>query len=86
MRQFNHNQENQESFIYTRYRYYGRVKPENLAFNANLQEFSQKIAYIVNLETNGKLPPGDAFNQIQELWEQLTRSKDGLMIGIDNKY
>ncbi|WP_414573885.1 hypothetical protein [Nostoc sp. CCY 9925] len=77
------NQESQENFIYTRYRYCGRVKPENLAFNANLQEFSQKVAYIVNLETNGKLLPGEAFNQIEELWEELKRSKDGLKI--DNK-
>ncbi|MHC5932164.1 DUF7219 family protein, partial [Nostoc sp.] len=50
----------------------------------NLQEFSQKVAYIVNLETNGKLPPGKAFNQIEELWEELKRTKDGLMI--DDKY
>ena len=84
MTQFNDNQESQKNFIYTRYRYCGRVKPENLAFNANLQEFSQKVTYIVNLETNGKLPPGEAFNQIEELWEELKRTKDGLMI--DEKY
>lgn len=27
-------------FIYPHSRYYGQVKPENLVFNANLQEFA----------------------------------------------
>lgn len=85
MTQFNSNQESQHNFIYTRYRYHGRVKPENLAFNANLQEFSQKVAYIVNLETNGKLLPGEAFKKIEELWEELKCSKDGLMIETGNE-
>lgn len=43
------------SFLYPRYRYYGDVYPENLVFNANLQEFSQKISYISALKTAGKI-------------------------------
>ncbi|MBD2565215.1 hypothetical protein H6G95_32485 [Nostoc linckia FACHB-391] len=47
----------QNGFISPRSRYYGQVKPEYLVFNANLQEFAQKIGYITNLETNGKINP-----------------------------
>jgi len=32
-------------FLYPRSRYYGQVKPENLVFNANLQEFAQRVSY-----------------------------------------
>jgi len=69
-------------FIYPRSRYYGQVKPENLVFNANLQEFAQRVSYICNLETAGKLSPEESY-QIRDLWEQLKRSKKQLRIGED---
>jgi hypothetical protein len=68
-------------FLYPRSSYRGNVKPENLVFNANLQEFAQKISYICNLETGGKLPPEDAYKRIKQLWKQLKRSKKELGIG-----
>ncbi|MBW4671833.1 MAG: hypothetical protein KME60_31515 [Cyanomargarita calcarea GSE-NOS-MK-12-04C] len=74
---------NKDDFLYPRGRYYGQVKPENLVFNANLQEFAQRISYICNLETNGKLPPGEAYDQIKALWKQLKRAKKELGIGED---
>jgi hypothetical protein len=74
---------NKDDFIYPRGRYYGQVKPENLLFNANLQEFSQKISLICNLETNGKIPPQEAYKQIKALWKQLKRAKKQLGIGED---
>ena len=49
------------SFLYPRRRYHGQVKPENLVFNANLQEFAQRVSYICNLETSGKLSPEEAY-------------------------
>lgn len=70
-----------ENFLYPRGRYYGQVKPENLVFNANLQEFAQKISYICNLETSGKIPPEQAYEQIKDLWKNLKRSKQELGIG-----
>ena len=73
---------NKYNFLYPRYRYRGQWSPENLAFNANLQEFSQKVNYICNLETNGKLSPNGAYLEIKSLWKQLKRSKKQL--GIDN--
>ncbi len=76
------NQGDKERFLYPRSRYYGRVKPENLVFNANLQEFAQKVGYIASLETAGKLSPEKAYNQLEVLWEQLKHSRQELGIGI----
>ncbi|MBW4596028.1 MAG: hypothetical protein KME46_24780 [Brasilonema angustatum HA4187-MV1] len=70
-----------DDFLYPRGRYYGQVKPENLVFNANLQEFAQKVSYICNLETAGKVPPEQAYDQIKELWTNLRNSKKQLGIG-----
>ena len=68
-------------FLHPRSRYYGEVKPENLVFNANLQEFAQQVNYICNLETSGKIPPKDAYVKIKVLWKQLKRTKKQLGIG-----
>ncbi len=68
-------------FLYPRGRYYGQVKPENLVFNANLQEFAQRVSYICNLETAGKLSPEESYQKIRALWKQLKRSKQQLGIG-----
>ncbi|MDZ7959182.1 MAG: hypothetical protein RMY34_15100 [Aulosira sp. DedQUE10] len=72
---------NKDDFLYPRGRYYGHVKPENLVFNSNLQEFAQRVSYICNLETGGKLPPEVAYEQIKDLWKQLKRTKKQLKIG-----
>lgn len=72
---------NRSDFLYPRSRYYGQVKPENMVFNANLQEFAQKVNFICALETGGKLPPEDAYKQIKKLWKQLKRTKKQLAIG-----
>lgn len=74
---------NKNDFLYPRGRYYGQVKPENLVFNANLQEFAQKVSYVCSLETGGKVPPEEAYDQIKALWKQLKRSKKQLQIGED---
>ncbi|AFZ21514.1 DUF7219 family protein [Allocoleopsis franciscana] len=72
---------NVSDFLYSRSRYYGAVKPENLVFNANLQEFAQRVTYISCLETAGKLTPEEAYKQIQSLWKQLKQTKKQLGIG-----
>ncbi|OKH23616.1 DUF7219 family protein [Chroogloeocystis siderophila] len=72
---------NQSEFLYPRSRYYGKVKPENLVFNANLQEFAQRVSYICNLETAGKLSPEESYKQIHALWKDLKRTKKQLGIG-----
>jgi hypothetical protein len=68
-------------FLHPRSRYHGQIKPENLVFNANLQEFSQRVNYICGLETNGKLSPEESFEQIRALWKQLKHTKKELGIG-----
>ncbi|MGJ5631568.1 DUF7219 family protein [Nostoc sp. CALU 1950] len=75
------NSQDKNSFLYPRSRYYGKFQPENLMFNANLQEFAQKISYIACLETGGKLSQEQAYQQIQVLWKQLKHSKKQLAIG-----
>lgn len=69
------------NFLRPRHPYHGEVKPENLVFNSNLQEFAQRISYICNLETGGKLPPEKAYQQIKTLWKELKKSKKELGIG-----
>lgn len=70
-----------EEFLYPRSRYHGEVKPENLVFNANLQEFAQRVEYICGLETNGKISPEESYHRIKALWKKLERSKQELGIG-----
>lgn len=70
------------SFLYPRSRYHGRFTPEDLAFNANLQEFAQKVSYISALETGGKLSPEQAYKQVKCLWKELKQTKKALGIGV----
>ncbi|NES94319.1 MAG: hypothetical protein F6K32_03680 [Desertifilum sp. SIO1I2] len=67
-------------FIYPRSTYRGDFTPENLMFNANLQEFAQRVSIVCNLETNGKVSSETAYQQIKDLWQQLKISKDNLGI------
>lgn len=75
------NNQQKYDFLHPRHSYRGNVQPENLVFNSNLQEFSQKISYICNLETGGKLAPEEAYKQIKFLWKELKKSKKELGIG-----
>jgi hypothetical protein len=63
-----------DQFLYPRSRYGGSVTPENLVFNANLQEFAQKISILSALHTGGKLSSTQVFAQVEQLWQQLERS------------
>jgi hypothetical protein len=68
-------------FLNPRSRYHGALNPENLVFNANLQEFAQRVGLICGLQTNGKLSPEESYQQIHQLWKQLKRSKKALGVG-----
>lgn len=63
-----------EDFLYPRTSYRGKFDPESLVFNANLQEFAQRVNYICNLETSGKIPSDVAYRQIKDLWKVLKQS------------
>jgi hypothetical protein len=64
-----------EKFLYPIGKYYGEFTPENLAFNANLQEFAQRVSYLCALESNGKISSQDAYEEIKSFWQQLDRSR-----------
>lgn len=68
-----------DNFLYPLGRYRGEFTPEQLAFNANLQEFAQRVSLICGLETGGKIPSKDAYRQIKQLWKDLKRSKKELL-------
>ena len=70
-----------QGYLYPHACYHGLVKPEQLVFNANLQEFAQRVGYISNLHTGGKLSSTDAFQQIHQLWQDLKQSKKQLRVG-----
>ena len=68
------NQLDLDKFLYPRRPYHGLVKPGDLVFNANLQEFAQRVSYISNLQTRGKLSVQESYHQLNDLWEQLQNS------------
>lgn len=70
-----------DEFLYPRSRYHGDFTPENLVFNANLQEFAQRVNLICGLETGGKISPEEAYKQIKGLWKEVKKSKKELGIG-----
>lgn len=74
---------NKNRFLYPKSPYHGQFTPENLVFNANLQEFAQKVSYISALQTGGKLSPEQAYEQMKYLWKQLKRSKKEMNIGTE---
>lgn len=73
-----------EKILYPHHSYEGTFTPENLVFNANLQEFAQRIIYLCGLETNGKITPEEAYQEIRQLWKQLRISQQELR-GKDNE-
>lgn len=72
---------NRTQYLYPFNTYRGKFKPEFLVFNFNLQEFAQKVGYIANLQTSGKLSSAEAYEQVECLWHQLHSSQQDLGIG-----
>ena len=76
----NDNQIDKNNFFYQRYRYLGKYTPQNFLFNANLQEFSERVGYLCNLQTLGKISSQECYEEIELLWQQLTESFKTLII------
>lgn len=72
-----------DEMLLPRLRFQGEFTPQNLAFDANLQEFAHRVAYICGLENAGKITPDDAHSRIRALYRDLERSHKGLEIGED---
>ncbi|MEB3295687.1 MAG: hypothetical protein VKJ24_21260 [Synechococcales bacterium] len=68
-----------QSFLNPLATYRGEFSPEQLAFNANLQEFAQRVSLICGLETAGKISSNEAYDQIKILWDELRSSKQELL-------
>ena len=68
-----------EAFLAPKSKYRGKFTPQNLVFNANLQEFAQRVNYICALETNGKISAEQAHEEIRHLWHRLNQSKQELL-------
>jgi hypothetical protein len=71
---------NKDEFLYPHAKYYGEFTPEYLVFNANLQEFSQRVGFISALQTSGKISPEEAYYQIKIAWKTFKRTKKQLGI------
>jgi hypothetical protein len=74
--------DSKNNFLYPKANYHGDFSPSNpnsLVFNANLQEFAQKVVYICSLETNGKISTEEAYDRIKQLWRDLKASKKELL-------
>ncbi len=54
--------------------------PEEMIFNANLQEFANRIGIVCGLEAGEKISQEEAYRRIRELWKQLKKSKKNLRI------
>lgn len=68
-----------DNFMLPRSKYRGKFTPQNLAFNANLQEFAQRVSLICGLETGGKVSSAEAYEDIKKLWKDLKASKKNLV-------
>lgn len=68
-----------DDFLIPRSSYWGKPTLPNLTFNANLQEFAQRVSFICNLETGGKITSEEAYHEIKGLWKQLKHSKKNLL-------
>lgn len=59
--------------------YRGAPSLPNIIFNANLQEFANRVALICALETGGNISPKQAYDEIRDLWKKLKASKHNLL-------
>lgn len=75
-------QVDKSGYFYPRSNYYGGLTVEYLAHNANLQELSQKIAYICALEKDKEISGEQAYQEVKRLWTQFKQNQKELGIGV----
>lgn len=59
--------------------YQGEPTLAQYMFNANLQEFANKVDLLCALQTGGKISADDAYDEIRKLWKELKLSKQNLI-------
>jgi hypothetical protein len=70
-----------DDFLFPHSPFRGEASAEAIVFDANLQEFAQKVSYICNLQNGGKLDQVEAYNAIKALWKELKHSKKQMDLG-----
>jgi transcriptional regulator with AAA-type ATPase domain len=68
-----------EEFLNPLSPYYGQGSLGQIMFNANLQEFANKVDLLCALQTGGKISADDAYAEIKQLWKALKASKKTLI-------
>lgn len=63
-----------KNFLNPRYPYRGSDQPEDILFNANLQEFAQQVSYIAALQSNGKMSAYESYKKIKQQWKKLKKT------------
>ncbi|WP_298976432.1 hypothetical protein [uncultured Thermosynechococcus sp.] len=63
-----------QAFLYPYTPYRGQVTLDALTFDAYLQKFAQQAGFIAALHTSGKLSTSEAYNQLANLWHQLSEA------------
>ena len=66
------------NFLYPKSPYRGYLTNETVIFNAKFQEFAQKLGFIANLHTGGKLSSDQAYLRVESLWSDLESSTQGI--------
>ncbi|MDJ0509650.1 MAG: hypothetical protein QNJ64_10410 [Crocosphaera sp.] len=64
-----------DNFLYAISSYHGSLSQDKVIFNTKLQEFAQKVGFIANLYTSGKITPREAYSQLESLWRELEMTK-----------
>ncbi len=73
------NSSSKDDFIFPYRSFHGETTLPNVIFDANLQEFSQRVALVCALENGGKITPKEAYQEIKNLWKQLKASKEQIL-------
>lgn len=68
-------------FFYPRGQYRGEATPENVAFDATLQEFAHRVNFIAGLHTGGKLSSQECYDRIKQSWQQVKMTRQELGFG-----
>ncbi|MDJ0582099.1 hypothetical protein [Crocosphaera sp.] len=68
-----------QDFLYPISPYYGSPTNDTVIFNAKLQEFAQKIGFLANLHSSGKVPSEEAYCQVEYLWRELELTKGNVI-------
>ncbi|KMW70344.1 MAG: hypothetical protein WAN66_15930 [Limnoraphis robusta] len=67
-------------FLYPGYKYRGKATIENIAFDAKLQQFAQRINIIAGLHTGGKLSSQESYDRIKSSWKEVEVARQELGI------